>query len=185
MDLEPEIQRPRAVALIGWIWLVFGGYLFFRGILDLVLWKILGPVLPALANAARDQPVGMPPIAAILRFSRVLSMAQILFGGFAFVSAWQLLRLRRPARVAMQAVAYVQLTYFVCFGAFWSWLWPRIAASHANDPSFPSGRYGTVGLIAGLLATAVFAAALVAQIAVLRSAGIRAAFDAAGQPSRE
>jgi hypothetical protein len=115
--------------------------LFLRGILDVVVWRILGPVLPALATAARDEALGTPTITAILRFSRVISVGKILFGAFAFVSAWQLLRLRRPARVAMQVVAYVQLVYFACFAAFWSWLWPRVAASRANDPSFPSGRW--------------------------------------------
>src|SRR5262245_37515882 len=137
MDLEPEIERPRAVGVIGWIWLIFGGYLFFRGILDVVVWKILGSVLTALAAGARAKTLETPIIAGVLRFSRVISVGKILFGAFAFVSAWQLLRLRRPARVAMQAVAYVQLVYLACFAAFWSWLWPRVAAARANDPSFP------------------------------------------------
>ena len=185
MDLEPEVQRPKAVTVIGWIWLVFGGYLFFRGILDVVLWKILGPVLPALADAARDQPAGMPSMDVLLRFTRLITVFKVVFGAFAFVSAWQLLRLRRPARVAMQAVAYLQLTYFVCFAAFWAWLWPRAAAANADNPMFSSGRYGPVGLIAGLAVTAIFAAALVVQIVTLRSAPVRAAFDPANQPSRE
>ena len=174
--------------MIGWIWIVFGGYLTLRGLLDLVLLKVLGPVLPAIAGVAVERAPALDITSHLLHYGRWFYLAKSLFGAFAFVSAWRLLLMRRSARVAMQAVAWLHLAYVLAFAAFWSWLWPKVAEARAADPQFRSHSYAALGLVAGLAVCVVLISALTAQIRILRSGRVRAAFAAAagpGQPSRE
>jgi hypothetical protein len=176
MTLESEVTRPKAVSVIGWIWLIFGGYLFFRGLLDIVIWKVIGPALPALTRALREQAADAPAVSVLFQHTSWISAAKVVFGAFAFLSAWGLLLVRPFARRTMQVVAWLQLLYSACFAVFWSWLWPKVAASRAGEPTWRSD-YGSLGLVLGLGVCALLVAAMVWQIAALRTARVRAAFD--------
>ena len=170
--------------MIGWIWVVFGGYLLLRGIFDLVLWNALGPLRTSVMAAIRDQAPSTAGMTWLFRNAVWVYALKSAFGGFAFVSAWQLLRLRPAARLAMQAVGWMQIAYALSFAVFWSWLWPKVAEARAHDPAFTAHSYGAFGLVAGLAVCALMVSAVAAQILTLRSPRVRAAFAGATAPTR-
>ncbi len=58
--MEEEPQRPKAVTVIGWIWVVVGGLYLLRSVVDLVMWKALQPAAPALLREVeRQDPEGL------------------------------------------------------------------------------------------------------------------------------
>ncbi|HXM78391.1 MAG TPA: hypothetical protein VOA00_04075, partial [Thermoanaerobaculia bacterium] len=56
MTTEPELERPRAVTIIGRIWLVFAVILAAKSLLDLLIWKVLQPVVPLLVQLGGQAP---------------------------------------------------------------------------------------------------------------------------------
>ncbi len=180
MSERGDLQRPTAVSVIGWIWLVFAGYLLLRSLFDLVAWRVLAPLRPTLLAAFPATAPGLERLSALFEYISVFHAAKAVFAAFTVVAAWRLLGLREWARVGMQVVGWIELAYVLGFAAFWMWLWPRVAAAKARDPQFTAHSYGTLGLIGGLAVCGLLAAALVLQIAVLRTSRVRASFRRGG-----
>ncbi len=183
MPARGDSERPTSVSVIGWIWLVFAAYLLVRSLFDLVAWRVLAPLRPTLLAAFPAVAPGLERLSVLFEYISVFHAAKALFAAFTVVAAWRLLTLREWARVAMQVVSSVELVYVLCFAAFWIWLWPRVAAAKAHDPEFAGHSYGTLGLVGGLAVCALLAAALVAQIALLRTKRVREAFRREGAPA--
>jgi hypothetical protein len=74
MTAGEERERPKAVTVIGWLWLVLAGLYLLRSLVDLVIWKALGPAAPTLLGAIEvclALAVGLVVMIALLRSSRV------------------------------------------------------------------------------------------------------------------
>jgi hypothetical protein len=165
--------------VIGWTWLVFAGYLLFRSLLDLVAWRLLAPVRPALLAAFSDLAPGLGRLSSLFSYLPVFHSLKALFAAAAVIAAWRSLALPEWARLAMQVACGIELAYVLCFAAVWTWLGPRVAAARAHDPKFAGRSYGPIGLIAGIGICAVLGGALAAQILLLRSERLHAAFASA------
>ena len=174
MPAPEETSRPKAVTVIGWLWLVLGFLFLFRALVNLIVWRILKPDMLGFLDAFGNVP---PPQQMMLRplFEHLtaLQTCEAILSAAVIVVAFQLLRLRPWARVGMQAACWLVLVYVVAFGAFWVWLWGSVVT--AVPPSHASS-FGRIGLIAGLAVLLAAAGGLVAMIVLLASSRVREAF---------
>jgi hypothetical protein len=168
---EPE--RPKAVTVIGRLWLVLAALFLFQSIVDLVLWIALEPAMPTILGfAARRDPQArfLEPLFEHYVTVKSLEAAVAVAVG---LSAYHFLRLRAWARVAIQAACWLALAYIAGFGVFWFSVWTRTS----RDPTASSAhQYGRVSFLAGFGVCLALTAGLIAMIVLLRSEGVRAAF---------
>lgn len=175
MSGPEETPRPRAVTVIGWLWLVLGFLFLARALVNMVVWKMLQPDFLAFVDAFGDVPT---PQRRLLRplFDHLtaLQAGEAVLSAAVIVIAIALLRLRPWARVGMQAVCWMVLVWVAAFGAFWVWLWQSVAAA---VPASHASSFATIGLTVGLAVCLAGAAGLVAMIASLRGPRVRSAFN--------
>jgi hypothetical protein len=171
----PEIEeplRPRAVTVIGWLWLV-GAFLFLvRALVNLVVWKILEPDMPSILALDGQAAAQLRFLRPVFEHLTALQTAEAILSAAVIVLSYELLRLREWARVGLLAVCWLVLVYVAVFGSFWFWLWRRIVAA----PQSPAGSFERIGLVAGLAVCLAAAAGLAVMIALLRGSRVRAAF---------
>jgi hypothetical protein len=171
----PEMEeplRPRAVTVIGWLWLVAAVFFLLRAVVNLVVWKILQPDMPSLLAFDGRAATQLQFLRPVFDHLTAIQTAETILSAAVIVLAIELLRLREWARVGVQAVCWLVLAYVAAFGSFWFWLWRRIVAA----PDSPGTSLGTIGLIAGLAVCLAVAAGLALMIAFLRSSEVREAF---------
>lgn len=168
MSPEQEVERPRAVTVIGWIWIVFSAFVFLRSLVNILIWKLLQPAVPGLLGMMEAQSSETRLLRPLLaHFTARMTVSAILSLAVG-VTAWRLLRLRPWARVAIQAVCWFVLAYATAFACFWIVVWTR-----------ERGDWGTphaVGLAVGVVLTLALAAGQIAMISMLRSQKVRKAF---------
>jgi hypothetical protein len=159
-------ERPKAVTVIGGIWLVLAAASLFKTAVNFIFWEALKPAIPSLvALAARQEPTPRF-LNPILEHYGVILAVQAVLAAAVGTSAYFLLRLRPWARLAVQTVCVV------CFSIFWLTVLSRSSAR-------PRGPLPTA---VGIAAFTVLAAGLAVTIGVLRSRRVRAAFVPASSP---
>jgi hypothetical protein len=106
-DMEqPPSSRPRIVSIVGWVWLVLAGLRFVNGLLGLVVWKIGGvDRLPFLRFQSENLKVRMAGMATFMDHAVPILVTQIVIAGAVAWAAFELLRMKRWARTAIQAAA--------------------------------------------------------------------------------
>lgn len=163
---EEDSERPRAVTVIGRLWLVVAVVMMGKALVNLSIWMVLKPDAP---NLIRDALANAPPLAflrPLLSHITAVVTVQALWWVFVGVAAFALLRLRPWARLAIQGVCGFLLFYSVAFEIFWASIWPALGAS-----------YRTAALVAALTVGTVAAAGLTWMIVLLRGPRVRAAFE--------
>ena len=178
---EPE--RPRAVTVIGRIWLVVAVLLTMKALVNLITWSVLDSTSPALLRAAEQASPRDWFFGPLLRHAAILFVVQALAWSTVGLCAVFLLRMRGWARVAIQAVCWFNLAYLAGFLAFWVTLWTNAGHLAALDPSLTGSRRGPL-LAAGVGACVLLGAALGVMVGFLRSSRVRAAFDRARSAGR-
>ena len=169
-------ERPKAVTIIGRLWLVLAVVLFLKAIVNLVMWKVLQPVAPSLVA---DALANAPPLAFVgplLAHITAVATAQALWWVFVGVAAFGLLRLRPWARVAIQGVCGLLLVYSLGLEAFWAVVWPNLPSQSARAAGLATS-YRVLALVAGLSLGAAVAAGLIWMIFLLRAPRVRAVFE--------
>jgi hypothetical protein len=175
---EPA-ERPRSISVIGWTTLVLSVILASKALIDIAVWKAMGPAVPALMRMSRFQSADVPYVRTILAHLTQIKLAQaLLWIGVAFI-AIGLLRLRPWTRVAMQAVGGCVLLYFAFLLAVWARAW----TAEPVDPSVPRlSEASRITLLAGgITVLLVLGGIVVGMIVVLRRPRIRQAFDSAAR----
>ena len=179
---EPERERPRAVTVIGRVWLVLGVLYLLRSLLNLISWKLLQMGAPGLLQSIAEDPRYGWLLRPLFRHLSAWFSAEAIASALAAFSAYELLRLRRWARIAMQGVCWAALTYVALFTGLFAWLWPKAAAlKAAADPTFSEHSYGRI-LIAVSAASLALGAGLAVMIALLRGSKVREVFRSAPSP---
>jgi hypothetical protein len=165
-DRPTEPERPKAVTVIGWIWLVLGAMSLFKTAVNFIMWRALQPAIPSLvALAIQRDPTTRYLNPLLEHYGLVLGMQALLAAAIG-VSAYFLLQLRPWARVAIQTVCWLGIVYLACFAVFWLFIM-----------SSPTARpRGQVPTSVGILICAALAVGLVVMIGMLRSRRLRAAF---------
>jgi hypothetical protein len=171
---EPEESRPKAVTVIGWLWVVLGVLFLLRALVNMILWKILKPdMLGFLETFAGVPPAQQRFLRPLFEHLGALQTIEATLSAAVIVIAFRLLRLRPWARVGMQVVCWLVLAAVAAFGAFWVWLCRSVAAA---VPSSAASSFERFGLVAGLAFCLAVAAGLAVMIALLSSSRVREAF---------
>ena len=165
---EDEPERPRAVAVIGWTWLVLGTLAFLKNALDLIVWFVIRPAIPSLIGMM-PQNTSSPQLRVLLEHLGELRAAEALLALFFVISAIAFLRYRPWARVAIQVACVLELLYIAGLGAVW-WFSFTSEMAEARIPIAASYR---VALAAGFVFLALLVAGIVAMFTTLRSARFR------------
>ena len=173
---EGELERPRAVTVISWVWLIAGILFLLRSLLDLVIWRMLQPAAPSLFAAVEQQSPQMSFLRPLFKHLATVKIIEAVASAGVICIASQFLRLRAWARVAVQAVCWLTLCYIVSFAILWVGIWTHMTAEPAGGPMSSSYSHRMIGLVGGLAVCLLFAAGLVTMIALLRGSRVRAAF---------
>jgi len=177
-------DRPLAVTIIGWIFLVIATLLIVLGVFVLLSYHVFfsskfNQALPLAEDAPRWAKLGV----VYLRYSLVSWHAATLLSVFVLVAAVQFLKLRAWARTALEVVSWLCIA-----GTLGSWIfllpvWARIASEPAGAPAkgapaFPAFNIlGVATSMAYMLLSLVPAAVM---IYFLRSKTVRGAFVRTG-----
>ena len=178
MPPAPEPERPALVTWIGSIWLVASVLLALRGAVNLAVFLVLSPTIPALLQTFGGRSAErLPLLQPLLRHFPEIQMAQIAAWAFVAIAAVAFLRLRPWARRALRIVCWLNLAYIVVFTVLWVTILQRAESAGAPQPK------ALRTLVVGLAILIAIAAALVAMIVRLGSARIRAAFGEMSDPA--
>jgi len=176
MITEEDPERPRAVTVIGWIWIVVGGLYLLRSVVDLVMWRALQPAAPALLREVESRDPELRFLRPMFEHLTEIKIAQLIGGVAVVFLAYRFLRLRPRARLGIQIVCWIVLCYVLGFGALWIRIWTRALALAPDDPRF-AGSHGRISLALGLGLSAALATGLIVMIVLLRSSQMRYAFE--------
>jgi hypothetical protein len=174
--MEEEPERPRAVTVIGWIWIVVGGLYFLRKVVDLVMWKALQPAAPALLREVESRDPEIRFLHPLFEHLTAIVIAEAIAGVAVVFLAYRFLRLRPRARVGIQIICWIVLCYVFAFVALWIRIWTRALALAPDDPRF-AGPHGRITLALGLGLSGALATGLIIMIVLLRSSRMRHAFE--------
>jgi hypothetical protein len=178
MTATPHVegpQRPKAVTVIGRIWIVVAVVLTMKALVNLLTWSVLRSASPGLLRAAEQASSSAWLVGPILRYAVVLFALQAAIWGTVGFCAFSLLRMRPWARVAVQAVCWLNLAYVAGFLVFWVGIWTNAARLAAEDPSLTASKR-TLVLAAGVGIGVLLGTALAVMLGYLRSSRVRAAF---------
>jgi hypothetical protein len=177
---EDEAEgRPKAVTVIGRLWMVLAVFCLCKALVNLAVWKVLEPDAPSLFGDVAAQAPGVPFLRPLLAHLTALMTAQALWWAFVGIAAFGLLRIRPWARLAIQGVCSALLVYVcaVAFGVFWSVVSPTLPARGAGAIAFGTS-HRMLALVGGLTVVAAASAGLIWMIVLLRTPRVRAAFRA-------
>jgi hypothetical protein len=175
---EPA-ERPRSISVIGWTTLVVAALLASKALIDLAVWKVMGPAMPTLLGASRDPSLNVPYVRTVLAHLTEIKLAQaVAWIGVVFIGVG-LLRLKPWARVALQVVGVCNLLYFAGILALWARAWTAPGIDPSVPPLSETSRLAV--LVGGVAVGLAFAAVVVCMIVVLRRPRIRQAFDSAAR----
>jgi hypothetical protein len=107
-----ESLRPRAVTIVGWVWLVAAALRFVDGLLVLFVWKVGGldreiPFVPTVVD-----------METIRRFAVPSIVVQVLLAAAIAWVAFELLRLKSWARTAIVAASVLGILGMAALGAY-------------------------------------------------------------------
>ncbi len=166
------------MTVIGWVWIVLGGILVLKALMNLLTWSVLHSAAPALLQAFGERFANVPLVQTMLAHAGVMFLAQATFWTLVIVSAWNLLRLRPWARIAIQTVCGLGICYAAGFLIFWLGLWSH-AGLTTMDPSLTESMR-SLALFAGAGAILLLGSFFAVMLGYLRSARLRDAFTAPG-----
>jgi hypothetical protein len=174
MTEAEEPERPRAVTVIGWVWIVLSGILLLKALLNLLTWSVLHSTAPALLQTFGERYANMPFVQAILAHADVMLLTQATFWTLVLISGWNLLRLRPWARVAIQAVCCLGIVYAAGLLIFWFAIW-RKAGLATRDPSLTESMR-SLALFTGIGACILLGSLFGVMLVFLQSSSLRGAF---------
>jgi len=180
MAAEEESERPRAVTIIGWFWVVVAVLLLSKALVNLAIWSVLEPAAPQLFGRVMAETPGFWLVRPMLDHLKLMMTAQALWWIAVGISASGLLRLRPWARAAMEGVAWALVVYVILFSVFWLTIFSKMPLSSAGGRQLSGSAQRTLLLVGGLGFSVVLTTALIAMILPLRSAAVRQAFHRAG-----
>ena len=170
---QDRSPRPRAVSIIGWIWLVAAALRFLNALLGLLVWKVGGmdrlAFLRFQAEGVRIRIAGME---TFVKHADAILGAQIVVAGAVVWLAVELLRMKPWARPAMQAVAGAGILLTVGIAVYVY----SATANMAGAEGEKADQVRIAGLAAAALITVLGSAFFGITIWVLSRPAVRRAF---------
>jgi hypothetical protein len=175
-SMETITKRPKSVTVIGWLFASTGGFLILGALWGMILWKLL---TAKLGESVVTQIYTPPPplgIIGISPFAYMLLLAILQMGGgmFFLIAGIQFLGLRAWARTALEGISWVWVVYTVISGI---WGVYRVTtldwATLLEGLPMDTEAMKRFGLIASVVATALWTVLLIVIIRYLRSEKVR------------
>jgi hypothetical protein len=172
----PSAQRPRAVTVIGWIWLVVATLRFVDGLLGYFVWKVggLDRGIPFLSFRSGGLQVRAMDLDFFVRHATEFLVAQILVAAAVAYAAFELLRLKPWARRAIEVFAWLGILVTLAT-ALYTFAW---TVAVARETPAEAEQIRIAGLFAAI-AIALIGSALFGggTIYFLRRPAVRRAFE--------
>ena len=176
MEAIPR-ERPRAVTIVGWIWLVAATLRFLNGLLGLLVWKVggLDRGLPFLALRSGDLKIPVLGLDTMMRHAAEILVLQILVAAALGYAAFELLRQRRWARKVVDAASWIGIAVMAGVGAY---VYASTVQVALESPETAS-EIRLAGIAAGVFVALLGALFFGGTIFLLRRPDVRRAFEAA------
>lgn len=172
------VERPTAVTIIGWVFIVSGALALTAAVMGLAAWWAVPPPRSArLLQPPPDAPLPIVWVSALLDVFGGLATAQGAAGAVAMIAGAQFLRLRRWTRPVLEALAWLALVFVVGFGLVWVSTWISVTARMPDTGGVPQRIFTMMGVMMGLGTAVVWGLLLAVIIMLLRSAAVRRALD--------
>ena len=170
MEMERS-ERPRAVTIVGWVWLLAAVLRVLDGLLVFFVWKVGGleraiPFVPKVVD-----------METIRRFAVPSLVVQILLAAAIAWAAFELLRLKSWARTAIVAASVLGILGMVALGAYVYALTLRAA----SEAGVAAEQVRMAGIGAAAVIMLVGAAFFGTTIFLLSGAAARRAFGTASR----
>ncbi len=168
-------ERPRAVTVIGWIWLVAATLRFVNGLLGLAVWKIggLDRGLPFRALRSGGTRIRVLGLDTMLRHAAGILVLQVLVSALLACVAVALLRRRTWARRAVQTASWLGIAVMAGLGAY---VYASTAQLAFESPEAAS-EIRIAGAAAGVFVALLGAVFFGGTIFLLRRPDVRRAFE--------
>jgi hypothetical protein len=168
-------ERPRAVTIVGWIWLVAAALRFLNGLLGLIVWKVggLDRGLPFLGLQSRSLQLQVLGVEAMMRHATEILVAQVFVSGALAYAAVGLLRLKAWARTVIEAASWLGILFAAAVGAY---VYAGTAHMASETPE-AAAQIRMAGAGAGIFVALLGAAFFGGTIYFLRRPAARRAFE--------
>ncbi len=178
--ISPE--RPRAVTIVGWIWLVAAALRFVNGLLGLLVWRVggLDRGLPFLALRSGELKLRILGLDRMMRHATWILALQVLVAAALGYAAFELLRQRGWARSVVVAASWIGIAVMAGVGAY---VYASTMQVALESPEAAS-EIRMAGIAAGVFVALLGALFFGGTIFLLRRPDVRRAFSAASvEPS--
>lgn len=181
MDATPR-ERPRAVTIVGWIWLVAAALRFLNALLGLLVWKVggLDRGLPFLALHSGELKLRILALDKMMRNATWILVLQVLVAAALGYAAFELLRQKGWAKSVIVAASWIGIAVMAGVGAY---VYASTVQVALESPEAAS-EIRTAGIAAGVFVALMGALFFGGTIFLLRRPDVRRAFSAASvEPS--
>ncbi len=174
MDAPPP-ERPRAVTIVGWIWLVAASVRCLDGLLGLMVWKVggLDRGLPFLNLRSRSLQIQVLQVETVLKYATEILLLQLVVGGAVAYGAFELLRRKAWARTFVETASWLGIVVALCAGAY---VYASTAAMASETPE-AAATIRLAGAGAGVFVALLGAAFFGGTIYILRRPNVRRVFE--------
>jgi hypothetical protein len=181
MDATPR-ERPRAVTIVGWIWLVAATLRFLNGLLGLLVWKVggLDRGLPFLAPWSGPLKIRMIGLDIMMRHAAPILALQVLVAAALGYAAFELLRQKAWAKSVVVTASWIGIAVMAGVGAC---VYASMAQAALESPE-SANEIRMAGVAAGVFVALLGALFFGGTIFLLRRPDVRRSFEAAAvEPS--
>ncbi|MGD9367715.1 MAG: hypothetical protein PVH87_18590 [Desulfobacteraceae bacterium] len=162
-------KRPTCITVIGWVWIILGGLMFFSAIMALFGSVMIGQMSQSDPEALRNMPT-------IFKFFPLIAIGQIGVAIIGFVSGINFLKLKIWARNILESLTWLLLIFVVGFMIFWVYNWISMTSGHG-----PRG-FDIMGTAMGVVITGIYGVPLGIMVKYLRGDKVKNAMTGFAEP---
>ena len=174
MSAAQPVERPRAVTILGWAFLVVSVLAFLRSAINVLILLVLESQASELLSRLSAAAGPFVP-EWVLRHTRAIWAGQAVLAALVAAAAWSFLSLKPWARLCLQGLCWAGLSLVACVATLWTRVWTAHGAASTAIPQTAT-RHGQI-LTVGLSILGAWAVLLGLALYVLRSAPVRLAFQ--------
>lgn len=162
-------KRPTCITVIGWVWIILGGLMFFSAIMALFSSFMIGQMSQSDPEAIKNMP-------AIFKFFPLIAIGQIGVAIIGFVSGINFLKLKIWARNVLEVLTWLFLIFLAGFMIFWAFNWFSITSEHG------SRGFDIMGAVMGVVITGIYGVPLGIMVKYLRGDKVKNAITSYAEP---
>jgi hypothetical protein len=180
VPMEDSRMRPRAVALVGGIYMLVGFFMLLSGGAAIASMLLVDTAAQSgMAESLSGAPAMLKVTVVFVRYFGAVAVFQVIAAVAVIVSAVQFLKLRAWARAALEVFTWLSLVAAIFIGGLWAYSWAKMTAAMPPEMTAPlsPGAFSLIGaaLWAGLALVIVAVSAV--MIRFLRDEAVRKALS--------